>query len=281
MAKKKVERAPQYYASPLNNAMLNYSEYYMSAAEKILYTILVIIAGGVAGIIFYGGLFKSEGEATTATYISNIVIFLLVGLVAAKIFVPVINNLLLERRNKKLQNQFMNFLETLAASLSAGSTMHDAVISSKDDLLNQFSEKDMIIVELKEIIAGIENGITLEDMLANFGARSYNENIVNFSNVISNCYRLGGNFSSVVRNTRELISDKIAVADEIATKVSSNKLQLNAMSLMPIALVGMLKMTSGDFASNLASPVGVIVTTIAIGIFAAAYIWGQKIINIR
>ena len=281
MAKKKVERAPQYYASPLNNAMLNYSEYYMSAAEKILYTILVIIAGGVAGIIFYGGLFKSEGEATTATYISNIVIFLLVGLVAAKIFVPVINNLLLERRNKKLQNQFMNVLETLAASLSAGSTMHDAVISSKEDLLNQFSEKDMIIVELKEIIAGIENGITLEDMLANFGARSYNENIVNFSNVISNCYRLGGNFSSVVRNTRELISDKIAVADEIATKVSSNKLQLNAMSLMPIALVGMLKMTSGDFASNLASPVGVIVTTIAIGIFAAAYIWGQKIINIR
>lgn len=278
---KKVERAPQYYASPLNNPMLNYSEYYMSAFEKILYTILVIIAGGVAGFIFYGGLFKSDGEATMATYISNLIIFVVVGLVAAKIFVPVINKMLLAKRNKKLENQFMNFLETLATSLSAGSTMHDAVISSKDDLLNQFSEKDMIIVELKEIIAGIENGITMEDMLANFGARSYNENIVNFSNVISNCYRLGGNFSSVVRNTRELISDKIAVADEIATKVSSNKLQLNAMSLMPIALVGMLKMTSGDFASNLASPVGVIVTTIAIGIFAAAYIWGQKIINIR
>lgn len=278
---KKVERAPQYYASPLNNPMLNYSEYYMSAAEKMLYTIAVIIAGGLAGLIFYGGLFKDEGEATLATNISNLVVFFIVGLIAAKVFVPVINKLLLERRRKKLQRQFMDFLETLAASLSAGNTMHDSVINAKEDLLNQYSEKDMIIVELKEIISGIENGLTMEDMLANFGARSCNEDIVNFSNVISNCYRLGGNFSSVVRNTREIISDKIAVSDEIATKISSNKLQLNAMSLMPIALVGLLKLTSADFASNLASPIGVIVTSIAIGVFAGAYIWGQKIINIK
>ena len=278
---KKVERGPQYYASPLNNPMLNYGEYYMSSSEKTLYTILVLIAGGLAGLIFYGGLFKDEGEATLATLISNIVVFFLVGFIAAKVFVPVINKLLLARRNKKLQKQFMDFLETLSASLSAGNTMHDSVLYAKEDLLNQFSEKEMIIVELNEVISGIENGLNMEEMFASFGARSNNEDIVNFANVISNCYRLGGNFSRVVRNTRDIISDKIAVDDEIATKVSSNKLQLNAMSLMPIALVGLLKVTSVDFANNLASPIGVIVTTIAIGVFVAAYIWGQKIINIR
>jgi len=175
----------------------------------------------------------------------------------------------------------MDFLECLAAALASGSTMYDAVVGAKNDMLNQYEETDMIIVEITEIIGSVNNGKNLEEAIQNFGLRSSNEDILNFSNVISNCYRLGGNFRDVVRHTREIISDKIAVADEIETKLSSNKLQLNAMCLMPIALVGLLKVSSTDFAQNLASLVGVLVTTIAIGIFVGAYIWGNKIIDIR
>lgn len=278
MAKK--EMKPQYYASPLNNPMLNYEVYYMSAFEKIAYTLAVIVVGGLVGLVFYGGLFKVDGEATVATYISNTVVFLAVGLLAAKYFVPAINDMLLKRRNDKLKRQFMDLLEGLNASLAAGNTMHDAVVNARTDLLNQYNEGEMIIVELSEIISGMENGYNLEDMLENFGLRSGNEDILNFSNVISNCYRLGGNFGDVVRRTRDIISDKIAVADEISTKVASNKLQLNAMCLMPIALVALLKMTSADFANNLGSLVGVLATTVAIGIFVASYFWGQKIVDI-
>ena len=278
MAKK--DKIPQYLASPLNNPMLNYDVYYMSFVEKVIYTLLVICIGGVVGLVFYGGLFKSDGDPTTATYISNTVVFFGVGLLASKFSVPAINEMLLNRRKKKLQNQFMNFLETLSVSLSSGNTMHDAITNARTDLLNQYSEEDLIIVELTEIISGLTNGKTIEEMLENFGLRSSNEDIINFSNVISNCYRLGGDFGHVVRHTREIISDKIAVSDEIATKISSNKLQLNAMCIMPIALVALLKVTSSDFANNLASIVGVFVTTIAIGIFVASYFWGQKIIDI-
>ena len=99
--------------------------------------------------------------------------------------------------------------------------------------------------------------------------------------MISNCYRLGGNFGTVVRRTRDIISDKMAIQDEIDTKLTSNKLQLNGMCLMPVLLVTLLKLSSSDFANNLASIKGVFVTTIAIGIFVGAYAWGRKIINIR
>lgn len=73
----------------------------------------------------------------------------------------------------------------------------------------------------------------------------------------------------------------MAITEEINTKLMSNKLQLNAMCIMPIILVAMLKVSSTSFAQNLSSAVGVIVTTFAIGLFVAAYIWGQKIIDIR
>lgn len=281
MGKSKKFKEPRYIDSPMNNPMLNYRAYYMTGTEKLFYSIVVILIGGAVGLVFYGGLFKLEGEATIATHISNGVIFLGVGLVAARFFVPAINEMLLNKRKKELQKQFMDFLEALSASLSAGNTMHGAVVNARIDLLNQYSESELIIIELSEIISGIDNGKNLEEMLQNFGIRSDIEDIKNFSNVISNCYRLGGNFGNVIRYTREIISDKIAVDDEIATKIASNKLQHNAMCVMPIVLVAMLKLISPDFASNLSSPIGVFVTTISIVIFIASYFWGQKIINIR
>lgn len=281
MAKKKKERGPQYMSSLLNNAMLNYEEYYMSAGEKMLYAFLLLAAGALVGFIFYGGLFKQDGEATRATFISNIVVCVCAGLFAIKFFMPAVNNWLKDRRAKRLQIQFMNFLECLATSLASGSTMLDAVIHARSDLLNQYSETEMIIVEVTEIISSVENGKNLEDAIENFGLRSANEDIMNFGNVVTNCYRLGGNFGQVVRHTREIISDKFAVSDEIETKIASNKLQLNAMCLMPIAIVGLLKLTNPSFAANLGSVIGVIVTTISVGIFVTSYLWGQKIIKIR
>lgn len=281
MSKKNQQVEPQYITSVLNNQMLNYKVYYMSFREKLIYFLLTFVAGGVVGLIFYGGLFKSEGEATTATAISNLVVFCLIGLIAAKFFVPAIRTSLKNKRDKKLRKQFMNLLENLSVSLAAGNTLNDSFVNSKTDMLNQYSERDMIIIELSEIISGMENGHTLEEMMTAFGQRAENEDIENFSNVISNCYRMGGNFKDVIRKTRDIISDKIAIEEEIETKLASNKLQHNAMCLMPIALVGMLKLSSASFAANLSSFLGVIITTIAIAIFVASYFWGQKIIDIE
>lgn len=275
------ERGPKYILSPLNNKMLNYREYYMSAAEKTGAFLLTLFLGGLAGFVFYGNLFTEDGKATFATHISNAVVFFAAGLLAARFFVPVIRATLKKKRDKTLRKQFMDLLESLSMSLSAGNTVNDAFFNAKKDMLNQYALTDLIVRELTEILLGLENGKTLEEMISAFGKRSGNEDIENFSNVISNCYRLGGDFKSVVRRTRDIIRDKIAVSDEIETKLASNKLQYNAMCVMPLFLVAMLKAASADFAANLASAVGVVVTTFALGIFAAAYFWGRKILDIR
>ena len=278
---KKTERGHRYIASPLNNPMLNYGEYYMTFGEKLLYLLALMAAGGLAGQVFYGGLFRRDGVNTTATYISNAIVFVLVGGIAAKVFMPVINDMLKNRRKKKLSSQFRDFLDVLATSLSAGNTINDAFLGARGDLLHQYQENDYIIRELTEIGSGIQNGVSLEIMLKNFGDRSADEDIENFSNVIGNCYKLGGNFKDVVRKTKDIINDKMAIADEIETKLASNKMQLNAMSLMPVVLVGMLKLASASFAENLRSFVGVAVTTIAVAMFVGAYFWGRKIIDIK
>lgn len=281
MHKKKNKRKPQYVLSVLNNKMLNYEEYYMNTTQKIMYFLLTFAAGGIVGFIFYGGLFKDQGKATSATAISNLIVFCLAGIVSARVFLPVIAENLKNKRNKTLRKQFMNLLENLSVSLVSGNTLNDAFVNAKTDLQNQYAETDMIIQELSEIILGMDNGHTLEEMVNAFGSRSGNEDIENFANVISNCYRMGGNFKDVIRKTRNIISDKIAIEEEIETKMASNKLQLNVMCLMPILLVGMLKFSSSQFAKNLSSLLGVTITTVALFLFVGAYLWGRKIIAIK
>ena len=278
---KKSQREPEFLTGKLDTPMLNYSVYYFSATERILYSLLLFIGGAAVGLAFYGGLFKEGGNPTSATRISNIVVMILAGAVSVKVFYKSVNQHLKEKRAGALSDQFRSLLDSINTSLSSGSTMNDAFINAPKSLLNQYGEQAYIIKELNEIIAGLHNGLTLEEMISDFAARSDNEDIQNFANVVENCYRMGGDFKSVVRTTKDIITDKMTVSAEIATKVSSNKLQHTAMCVIPIILVTMLKTMSSMFAENLATPIGVIATTIVVGIITASYFWGKKIINIK
>lgn len=279
--KNKTEKGPQYIPSPLNNMMLNYCEYYMSSFEKIMFSVIAFVVGGVVSLVFYSGLFMEDGEATLATMISNVAFFVVVGFIASKVSMPAFNKILFNRRNKKLKKQFMDLMDCLATSLSAGNTVTDSFRNAKNDLLNQYSMEDMIIIEVNEIIVGIDNGYSIEQMLLAFGERSGNEDVLNFSNIMGNCFRMGGDFKNVVIKTRDIIANKIEVENEITTKISSNKMQLNVMTIMPVMVVGLMKIMNPSFAQNLAKPIGLVVTTLAIGIFVLAYFWGQKIIDIK
>lgn len=281
MAKKEKTTIREYINSPLNNPMLNYKVYVMGAIEKISIMLLAFLAGGAVGLIFYGNLFMSDGLPTTATYISNIVVFAIVGVLATKLVFPVYAKSRAEKRNSILKQQFRGMLEALSSSFSTGSNVQNAFAAAMEDLKLQYSEKDYIIIEMEEIINGTKQNIGIEVMLKNFAERSGNEDIMSFADVFEICYRKGGDMNFVIQRTHSVISDKMAVADEIETKLTSNKMQHNVMSLMPIALVAMLRMTNESFATNFATPIGVMANTVAIAIFVGAYIYGNKIVEIK
>lgn len=281
MAKKEKVVIPEYINSPLNNPMLNYKVYVMGAAEKAIVRLLGFAVGGVVGLLFYGNLFMSDGFPTTATYISNTIVFILVGLLANKLVFPIYAKSCAEKRNHVLKQQFRGMLEALSSSFSTGSNVQNAFATALEDLKLQYSEKDYIVIEMEEIINGTKQNIGIEVMLKDFAERSGNEDVMSFADVFEICYRKGGDMNFVIQRTHSVISDKMAVADEIETKLTSNKMQHNVMSLMPIALVAMLRMTNESFATNFATPTGVVANTVAIGIFIGAYIYGNKIVEIK
>ena len=280
--KEKKELEPQYYSSSLNTLLLNYNTYIMSKKEKFLYGIGSFFAGGLLGLIFYGGQFKnSDGENTLATYICNLVIFCLVGIIARKVFIPLRKKQLEAKRKKQLTMQFRSFLDSLAVSLSSGMNVSDSLISASNDLKNEFSEDSYIVNEVNEMINGIENNIPIEETIAFLGERSQISEIKNFGTVFSISYRAGGNLKDIVRRTNDIIGEKIEISNEIDTTLASNKTQFNAMMVIPIVMVLLLKFMSSSFSESFATIPGVIAVSIANVIFFISYKIGQKIMDIK
>ena len=279
MAKKDAQ--PQYLVSRINNQVRNYNVYIMEPSEKLMYTLLVALCGGAVGLIFYGGLFKRDGVATMATTISNAVVFVGMALIALKLFMPIITESLRQKQISKLRTQFCDFAPALANALGSGMNVQEAMEATYRDLVTQYSEDELIVQEVREILDGVRNNISVEDMILDFGQRSGVPDIVNFGIVFATCFRTGGNIKSIVRRTSEVISEKLIIASEIETTITSNKMQMSIMNVLPIVIVLMMRLLSAEFAASFASALGVLALTISAGLFIGAYKWGQKIMDIK
>lgn len=279
---KKNAKSAEYIYSPLNTPMRDYRVYHMSKMEKLQSVLISFFAGGAVGLVFYGGQFLDEdGLATSATMIGNIIIFLVVGLIATRIFIPMREKQLKNKRTRELTNQFREFLSSLTTSLSSGMNMQESIASAHRDLVIQFTDKSYIVEETTEMMKGLKNGLILEDMFKFFGERSGVEDISNFAIVFAICYRKGGNIKDIVRRTYDIISEKVGISEEIETSIASNKMQFNCMLVIPIIMVIMLRTMSSSFAASFSTIIGVIGVTVAIIIFVIAYKIGQDIMDVK
>lgn len=277
----KVQQEPQYYLSEINTQVMNYKVYVMNPGEKFMYMAILMVAGGCIGLVFYGGLFKVDGVATFMTMISNLIVFIGVGALAIKAFLPMITDSLQKKRAVILKEQFVDFASALTNALGSGMNMNDSVNAVYMDLKSQYPEDAYIVAEVKELVDGLNNNLSIEFLLEQFGIRSGEEDIMNFAQVFTTCYRTGGDIKSVVRRTTEMISEKVMIASEIETAITSNKMQMNVMNVLPIVIILMMRCMSAEFANSFSSLVGVIGLTFSAGLTFAAYKMGQKIMDIK
>lgn len=280
--KEKPVNEPQYYTSATNMQTYNYKVYYMKPAEKLLYFLLAFAVGAAVGYLFYGGLFKDvDGAATTATWISNILISGTVGIIAGKMFIPLKTKSIIENQQRKLKMQFRDMLDALDTSLGAGKNVVDSFQAAYDDLKVQYDENAYIVKELEIILSGIANNVDMEELLSDFGKRSGNDDIAGFANVFKICYRKGGNIKDTIRSTHAILSDKMEITEDIETIVTSNKTEQKIMIVMPILIIAMIKLLSPDFAAKFATLSGVLATTVAIVMFVISYFVGKSILKIK
>lgn len=280
--KNKKEKEPAFFITETNIKALNYNVYYLSMKEKIIYFLIAFVVGAAVAYLFYGGIGKNEfGEATATTHKADIFICSIVGLVAGFISLPQREKQIMQNRKKKLKLQFRELLDSLSTSISSGRTVVDAFRGAYEDLQIVYTLDSYIVKELEIINTGMQNNINIELLLMDLGHRSAMDDILSFANVFDTCYRKGGNIKDVIKSTHQIISEKMEVEQKIDTIVTGSKTEQKIMMFMPVALIGIIKSMSPEFAQNFITVTGLISTTIAIILFISAYFIGKIILDIK
>ncbi|MGP7959727.1 type II secretion system F family protein [Sanguibacter sp. A247] len=272
----------QWLTSPINTKVYNYRVYYLTFGEKILYGLVALAVGGAVGYLFFGGLGRTtDGARTTVTNVVDTIVVLGTGIFAARYFLKVRAGQIRATKLKALERQFRDMLESLSTSLSAGSTIVRAFDDSRNDLAQQYSPDAPIVEELNTIVAGFHNNMRIEDMVADLAERSSSADIQSFANVFQTAYLKGADMKEAIRNTHLVLSEKMAMAEEIETGFVASKNESLIMVALPIVMVAILKSSGGSFSEALATPAGVVCTIVAVGLFVSAYALSRKIMTIE
>lgn len=186
------------------------------------------------------------------------------------------------KRQRKLEEQFLTGLQAVSTALSAGYSVETAFEDACGELQNIYEEDDMIMQEFRYIVNQLKVNRNLEELLKGLAVRSGAEDICNFAEIFSVAKRTGGNLISIIRNTAWTISQKAETRREIDTSLSAKRLEQNIMSLVPAMILLYVQLVSPGFLDVMYHNLtGIVVMTLCLLVYGAAYFWGRKIVNIE
>ena len=245
---------------------IDYSTYYMTKQEIILYTVLGCAAMFVLGYIFYRSIIVS-------------ILFALLGFKYPEIKTKEI----ISSRQKKISYQFKDMLYAMQSAVSSGTSVENAVTMALEEMNKQYADPNTIIIkELELMVKRISFGTNIEEVFADFAARTHNEDVFTFSNIFEISKRTGGNIVEIMRESTSVISEKIEVKGEIDTKLAGRKAEGKVMIVMPIALILFMSKATGDFMEPVFTTfTGRIAATISLVLIIIGALWMNKITDIE
>ncbi len=183
---------------------------------------------------------------------------------------------------KKLQAEFKDMIESLAANMSAGYSLEKAFAPVYEEIHNLYRGKSDIEKELDFIRKGIALNTDIEILLKDFGMRSGVADIKEFAEVVSVAKKSGGNLVKIIRRTADNIKKRQEVENEINTVLAAKKMEQRIMSCMPCAIVLYMRIANRGYMNSVyGNAAGIIVMTICFIVMAAAIIWGRRIVDIE
>jgi tight adherence protein B len=187
-----------------------------------------------------------------------------------------------QKRRSRLRAQFYDMLEALSVAIRAGNPVLKALQSAREDLLLIYDEASDIIVELDIMIALFDRGVPLSESLEDFAERSRLEDISSFASIYKTIEGKSGRAGEIVRQTQEIISDKMEIEMEIETLMTSAKTEMKIMTVMPLVILLAIAYAGAGFMDVVyTTALGRVVATVGLALFVASVIVGRKISNIR
>ncbi len=245
--------------------MRDYRVYQMNRKEKLLYLLKLTGIGLILAKVFFDSF-----------WMAGIGVVLLPFLFRRK------EKELAKSRREELALEFKEFILALSASLRSGYSAENAVALAQKDLAFIYTEKSYMINECMHMRRQLSNNKPLEHLITEFAERSGQEDIRDFAAVFALAKRSGGNMGGIIRNTAEIIGEKIDAKREIQLLYAGRRMEQNIMNLVPVGIIVYVRMTTPDYFDCMyRTPLGMLVMSLCLAVYATAYMLSVKIMDIE
>ena len=188
----------------------------------------------------------------------------------------------IKKRKLKLRTQFFDLLEAMSVALRAGSPLYRAIVCAKEDLSLLYAKDSDIIVELDIIIEKFDNAVPLSKSFSDLAERSRLEDIASFASIYAAIEGKSGRADEIVRDTQQIISDKMEIEMEIETLMTAAKSEVNIMLFMPLVILGVIGYAGAGFMDSIYTTTGGrIVSTGGLIVFIISVILARKFSNVK
>ena len=242
----------------------DYGTYHLNRREWWEQALVYLVLDGLVGWLFFHSWIACA-----------------VGLAGAGLFFREREKTLAVRRRDQLRQQFATGITLVSASLQSGYSIESAFREACPQLSKIYGEDAWMVREFYYICAQLRLNRTIESLLMDLGRRSHVEDILSFAEVFYAAKRTGGDLMTVIHTTAGGISRKMETRREIETAMAGRAAEQKVMSLIPLIILAYVGLTSPAFLTPLYhNAAGILVMAGCLGVYAAAYMWGRKIMQV-
>lgn len=186
-----------------------------------------------------------------------------------------------QKKMLDFRSAFQESMKLISASLRTGYSVENAIRETEKDLKKLYSEENRICREFSHMVHELDMNRTVEQVLNGFAKRVQQEDVQDFVIVFSTAKRAGGDSISILKNAIQMIGDKIEVEREIQVMLAAKKLEFQVMCMIPLGLVFYMRFSFTEFFDVLyGNPLGVILMTGCLAVYAFAWYLGRKMMDI-
>lgn len=214
---------------------------------------------------------------------ANVFVSIISGAVSVPLFLGRFKESLRMKKKKRIEKQFLEAMQLVLAAVSAGNSVEQALRSVCEEYRNGGTAKIGDIAPELEAVCG-KTGMMYHfyDELMVFAVKTDSGDIMSCVKAMSIVGSRGGNMAYVIRNALANLRIKFETEAEISGALALPKYNLRIITVMPFALVLLIRGMSAGYMEGLyGTKYGMIVSAGAIAVIAAAWVFGSKLCDIE
>lgn len=136
-------------------------------------------------------------------------------------------------------------------ALIAGYSPENGMREALKGLEQMYHAEHRICTEFRRMISGMELGNSIEKVWLAFGESCAIEDVRQFAEILSVVKRTGGDVSLVLRQTGDILQDKIELKRELYAAVAAKEAEFKIMCVLPYVILIYLKLVAPSLSEAL------------------------------